>query len=110
MDDRKKEKIEDRIKEVVSRYVERESNKTSIISVNRVELYDKGRKANIYISVMPESGEESALNFIKRQRSELKDEIKRYLSIKTIPFLDVAIDMEEKARNNIEALLKRAME
>jgi len=108
MDDRKKEKIEDRIKEVVSRLVEQESNKTSIISVNRVELYDKGRKATLFIGVMPESGEDSALNFLKRKRKEMKEQIKRYLSIKTIPFLDVAIDTEAKARNNIEALLRKA--
>ena len=109
MDERKKEKIEERIKEVAGRYIRQESNKTAIISVNRVELYDRGRKATIFIGVLPGSGEDSAINFLKRKRKELKEEVKKYLSIKTIPFLDVAIDMEVKARNNIEDLLRKGM-
>jgi ribosome-binding factor A len=100
------EKIEEQIRQVASVLIERESNKTALITVTRVELEERGRNATIYISVLPESGEESALNFLKRKRSELKTEIKRHLSIGTIPFLDVAIDTGEKARQRIDSLLR----
>jgi ribosome-binding factor A len=99
-------KIEEQVKEIVARFIERETNKTALITVSRVELFERGRKAMIYITVLPESGEESALNFLKRKRIDMKDAIKKGLRIRTIPFLDVSIDMGEKARRHIDELLK----
>lgn len=100
------EKIKEQIKEITARFIERETNKTALITVTRVDLFEKGRKAIIYITVLPEDGEESALNFLKRKRIDMKEAIKKGLRIKTIPFLDVAIDAGEKARQHIDELLK----
>ena len=104
MHDRKQKK-EEQIKEIVARFIERESNKTALITVTRVELDEKGRTGTIYISVMPETGEDSALNFLKRKRIEIKEALKNGLAIHPIPFIDVAIDEGEKARQTIDALL-----
>lgn len=105
MEQSRKAKIEEQLKEISARFIERESNKTALITVTRVEVLDRGRNANIYISVLPETGEESALNFIKRKRPEIKDAIKKGMRINTIPFIDVMIDTGEKARQNIDKLL-----
>lgn len=99
-------KIEERIREVAARFIERESNKTALITVTRVELAARGKRATIFISVLPESGELSALNFLKRKRSELKQTMTKELGIHPVPFLDVLIDTGEKARHTIDALLK----
>lgn len=101
------EKIGDQIREVVARVIERESNKTALITVTRVELEERGRTATVYITVLPTTGEESALNFLKRKRPDMKLAIKNHLSLKNIPFLDVAIDSGEKARQTIDALLSQ---
>ena len=100
------EKIQEQIKEIVAHFIERETNKTALITITRVELFERGRKAMIYISVLPENGEESALNFLKRKRIDMKDAVKKNLRIRTIPFLDVSIDTGEKARRHIDELLK----
>lgn len=100
------EKIEEQVREIAAHVIERESNKTALITVNRVELYEKGRKAMLYISVLPETGEDSAVNFLKRKRSDIREEVKRKMNIRTIPFLDVSIDVGEKARRHIDELLK----
>ncbi len=100
------EKIEEQIKEIAARVIERESNKTALITVNRVELFERGRKAVLYITVMPESGEESAINFLKRLRPDIREQVKKNLNIRTIPFLDAEIDVGEKARRHIDELLK----
>lgn len=99
-------KIEDQIKEVVAHFIEKESNKTALITVTRVELADRGKTAMIYISVLPVDGEDSAINFLKRKRKEMHTIIKKYLNLRTIPFLDVSVDTGQKALQNIEALLK----
>lgn len=94
------------IKEIAARLIERESNKTALITVSRVVLDERGKNATIFVTVLPESGEESAINFLKRKRKELKEAMKEELSVHPIPFLDVAIDEGEKAVRNIERLLK----
>ena len=106
MSEERDRKLEEAILEIAARFIERESNKTSLITVNRVELHDRGRTAIIAVSVLPEDGESSALNFLKRKRAELRDAIKSGLNIRTIPFIDVEIDRGAKALHTIEALLK----
>lgn len=105
MDTGKQEKLEAHIAELAATFIERESNKTAIISVTRAALLDRGRSAIIYISVLPESGEESAINFLKRKRNDLRTVIKKGINMATIPFIDVEIDKGEKARHTIETLL-----
>jgi ribosome-binding factor A len=105
MDSGKQEKVESQIAQLAALFIERESNKTALITVTRVEVLDRGRSATIYISVLPESGEESALNFLKRKRHDLRTVIKKGINMINIPFIDVQIDKGEKARHTIDALL-----
>jgi len=102
----RKEKKEEQIREIAARLIERESNKTALITVTRVVLDDKARNGTIFVTVLPVEGEESAVNFLKRKRKELREELKARLSIHPIPFLDVAIDSGEKARQTIDRLLR----
>lgn len=99
--------IEEAIRQVASEVIERESNKTAIITITRVELLERGKHANLFLSVLPVEGEDSALNFVKRKRKLIHDAVKKQISSHTIPFIDVQIDKGEKARQNIEALLRQ---
>jgi len=102
----RKTKKEEQIREIAARFIERESNKSALITVTRVVLDEKARSGTVFVSVMPQSGEESAINFLKRKGSELREVLKKELSIHPIPFLDISIDSGEKSRQTIEALLK----
>jgi ribosome-binding factor A len=106
MNEGRKEKIEEQVREISARFIERESNKTALITVTRVEVYERGRSATVYFSVLPVASEEAALNFLKRKRAELREAVKKQMNVRTIPFIDVAIDSGEKARQTIDALLK----
>lgn len=103
------EKIEERIRELIAPFIERMSNKTSLITITRVFVYEHGRKGTIFVSVLPANPENelSAVNFLKRQRKEMKHIITKGLGIHLVPFLDVEIDKGEKARQTIDALLKQ---
>lgn len=100
-------KIEEQTKEISAKYIERVSNKTAIITVTQVQMFDRGKKATVYISVLPQSSEEMALNFLKRKRAEIRNEVKDKLNIRTIPFIDVEIDTGHKALQTIENLLRK---
>ena len=106
MEGQRSSKIEERIREIVAQFIEAESNKTALITVTRVALGARGREATIFVTVMPQTGEESAVNFLKRKRKELKKLVMKGLGIHPVPFLDVQIDKGEKARQTIDALLR----
>ena len=99
-------KIAEQVKEIAAQFIERESNKSALLTITRVEIYDRGRSGMIYLSVLPESGEDSAINFLKRKRPDIRTILKKQLNMRTIPFLDVQIDKGQKALHTIEALLK----
>ncbi|MEZ4103340.1 MAG: hypothetical protein R3B55_02155 [Candidatus Paceibacterota bacterium] len=43
--------------------------------------------------------------FVKRKRSDIKNEIKKKMNLRTIPFVDIEIDKGEKNRQKIHDLL-----
>ena len=102
MQGNRKLKIQEVVREIVSEYINRENNKTSLITVTRVDISPNLSKGDIYVSVFPETAEESALNFLKRKRSKVKTEIKKKMNLRRIPFIDFKIDMGEKNRQKIQ--------
>ena len=104
MDKNRKFKIQEVIREVVSEYINRETNKTSLITVTRVDVAPNLSKCDIYVSIFPESAEESAFNFLKRKRAEVKDTVKKKMNLRRIPFIDFKIDVGEKNRQKIEKI------
>lgn len=102
----RKEKVANLIKELSAEFLERENNRTSLITVTSANCSPDLKRGTIYITVLPESKEKSALEFIKRKRSDLRNYIKKKMNIKNIPFLDVEIDSGEKNRQKIDELLR----
>jgi ribosome-binding factor A len=100
----RQEKVSQEIKEVVARFLEAESNRTSLITVTKADVSPDLKNAKIYISVLPEEKEKAALDFCKRKRSEIKHQIKKKMSLRVIPFVDVEIDKGEKNRQRIHEL------
>lgn len=99
-------KIEEALVKIAAYFIGRESNRGALITITRAEVFERGRKAIIFATVLPTSAEESAINFLKRKRAEIRTVVKQQLPIHPLPFLDFEIDKGEKARQTIDALLK----
>lgn len=102
------DKIKSNIKEVCAQYLNNYSNGTSLITLTDIVVTPDVRQATLFISVFPPEGEESALNFAKRHRPDMRDFLKKNMKTKTIPFLDIKIDQGEKNRQKIDDLLREA--
>jgi len=100
------DKVANAIKELAALFLERENNRTSLITVISATVSPDLKRATIFITVLPDSKEADALNFVKRQLKDLREFLKKNLPIKIIPFLDVAIDLGEKNRQKIDELLR----
>jgi len=102
----RQEKIGSLLKELVANFLLRENNNTSLITVTSATVSPDLKKATIYITVLPNSKETTALEFAKRKRSEIRDFIKQNMETKVIPFIDIEIDKGEKNRQRIDELLR----
>lgn len=102
----KREKLGEAIRVHAAMFIEREQNPTSLITVTRVEVDDRLKKAVIFVTVMPESKKDEALSFLRRLRSDLQHYLQKNGRIPRPPMLDIMDDVGEKHRQNIERIIK----
>ena len=98
----KTERLKRLLVELAAGHLNEESNRQSLITVTGVFLSDRNRRAVFLLSVMPEEAEGTALFFAKRQRSNLREKIKKETRMKFIPSVDFEIDEGEKHRRKID--------
>jgi ribosome-binding factor A len=102
----RQEKVANQVKELTAKFLAREDNRTSLITITGATASPDLKRATVFITVLPESKEQNALGFIKRKRNDIREFLKKNMPIKTVPFLDVAIDKGEKNRQKIDELLR----
>lgn len=102
----RQEKVANLIKELGAQFLERENNHSSLITVISCNTSPDLKHATLFISVLPDEKEKSALDFVKRKRGELRAYLKKIIKIKNIPFIEIEIDKGEKNRQKIERLLQ----
>jgi ribosome-binding factor A len=104
------QKLKDVIKSAAAEFLQRESNYTSIITVTDVSISDKGNRATIFFTVLPENKEEGALDFTKRKRAEFREFFKGKARMRSLPFFDFEIDKGEKNRQKIDEIARNVIE
>jgi ribosome-binding factor A len=102
----RQEKVANQIKELSAWFLERENNRTSLVTVTSCNTSPDLKRATIFITVLPDEKEHDALDFAKRKRKELREFLKKKMKLKITPFLDIAIDQGEKNRQKIDELLR----
>ncbi len=102
----RQEKVSELIRQIASDFIEIETNRTSLITVTRVNVAPNLKRSSIYITVFPEKSEKVALDFLKRQRSNFRSYVKkRKVNMRVIPFFDFEIDYGEKNRQVVSDIL-----
>lgn len=106
-DKNKDKKIEEVIKKCATKFLLEEGSNSSLLTVTNVTVTPKFEQATIFFTAFPEDKEKTALEFLKRKRSEFKEYLKNESRLGRIPFIDFQIDIGEKNRQNIERLLNQ---
>ncbi len=104
------QKLKDVIKEAAAEFLQREGNYTSILTVTDISLSDRGSRATIFFTVLPDSKEKGALDFVKRKRAEFRNYFKNKARMRALPFFDFEIDKGEKNRQRIDEIAKNVIE
>ena len=108
MSEHRNEKVASLLMRYAAEFVEKTSNKNSIITITDIAISDDLKTAKILFTVLPENYEEGALDFLKRQRSDFRDFVKKNWRARILPFFDFEIDKGEKNRQRIDELLNQA--
>jgi len=109
-------RLAESLREMAAQYLQIESNGTSLITVTRVEVLNRGKRAIVYFTVLPDSparmteviqsgGEESkVLKFVQRKRSDFRKYIIDKKIVGFAPSIEFQIDIGEKNRQRIDEL------
>ena len=106
MSKEKEKKLNTEMKKIVSEFIERESNRTSLITVTRCEISKDLEQLKVYFTVFPESEERKVLSFLERKKWEARDYLKKRIRTRVLPKLSFSIDEGEKNRQKIDQLLE----
>jgi len=104
MESNRLNKVTSLIKNLAAEFIQKESGGGSMITITNADISKDLKNSTIYISVLPESAEEKALNFTKRQRADFRDFVKANTDLRIVPFFDFKIDLGEKHRQRIEEI------
>ena len=73
------------LQQAASEFVNRESNRTSLITVTNVSMDNRGLNAEVYISVFPKENTQAATEFLSRKRNDFREFMKKKLKLRAIP-------------------------
>ena len=102
----KDDKLKEMLRELAAEYFSRESNRQSLITITGVEIFSRGGKARILMTVLPVEKEAVAIEFAHRQLTDFRQYVMEKSRIGRIPFFEVAIDIGEKNRQKIDEIEK----
>ena len=108
MASQRQEKMNKELAKLFATFIERESNKTSLITVTRCDIAPNFKNVIVYLSVLPTDKEDSVISFMNRRKWDARDYVKKKLNTGIIPFVEFAIDHGEKNRIRVTELLRNA--
>jgi ribosome-binding factor A len=103
-DNYRKQQLAEVLRESVSEFIKQETNNQSLITITNVVLGNDFKTVTLFVTVFPEHKENAAIDFLKRQRSEVRAHLKKMTRIPRIPHIDFAIDTGEKSRQRIDEI------
>jgi ribosome-binding factor A len=105
--DTRHQKLLRSLSEETSLFINRQSNKKSLITITRALLNEKEDRITFFVHIIPESYESTALLFLTRKTRECRDYLKKRVPLRRIPFISFVSDEGEKNRQRIDELLQK---
>lgn len=100
----RQEQMQVRVREAAAEFLARESNGQSLITVTAAQIDERGQRAIIFITVLPDSAEQKALEFANRNKKEFGMYLLKKVRGMRIPKLEFMIDKGEKMRQRLDEL------
>ena len=102
----KHDRVRSILSELVAHFIREEANPDPLITVTNISISPDYRKATVFLTTIPESGEEPALGFLRRKGSDLRNFLKKKSKLKIIPHIEFEIDRGERHRQHIDKITR----
>lgn len=102
------EKLNKEMRKAFGEFIERESNKQSLVTVTRCDTAPDLANVIVYVSVFPTDAEAPVINFLNRRKVDARTYMKSRVPIRRIPQVNFMIDLGEKNRQHIDQLLRES--
>jgi ribosome-binding factor A len=86
------QKLESAFARIAAEFLSHEANSDPLITVTRCEVRDRGKFANIFVSVLPAEKSKHAMDYLRRKRSELREYATTHIRTHTIPTFEFLLD------------------
>lgn len=106
MEGDRRERLAQELTAIAATFFERISNRQSLMTVTRTDISPDLANATVYFTVLPQTEEEQALSFVKRNAAEFRSFAREKTNTKRIPFFHFEIDEGEKNRQRIDELTR----
>ena len=93
------------IQDLSAKFFGERSNRNSLITITNATLSADGSSVALRMTVLPDTQEEAALDFARRNLGDLRQYIGEHAKIGNVPYLSIEIDSGEKNRQRIDELL-----
>ena len=94
------------IKNQAGEFFARNTSGHSMITVTNVYITEDLRHADIFISVLPESKSTAAVNFAKRQRTDLQKFVLKKVKLMHLPMFEIVLDKSGQVYDKLYGLNK----
>jgi len=102
------EKLNKEMRKAFSEFIERESNRESLVTVTRCDTSPDLSNVIVYVSVLPTEAEDKVIAFLNRRKVDARTHMKKRVVSRRIPRVEFMIDFGEKNRQHIDQLLKNS--
>lgn len=102
----RRENMTEFIKNMSGEFFARNTSGHSMITVTNVWISEDLRHADIFISVLPESKAEAAVNFAKRQRTDLQKFVLSRVKLMHLPMFEIILDKSGQVYDKLYGIQK----
>jgi ribosome-binding factor A len=98
------EKKKHLLQSLVANFINRESNRTSLITVTDVRIGKALANATVFLTVLPETQEAAAIDFLTRKSREMAHYVLKNSKLRRSPRLTFVIDKGEQNRQALDRI------
>jgi ribosome-binding factor A len=100
-------KVSQEILKQAAIFLRNEANRTSMITVTRVDLSPEMKNCTVFFTVFPDAQEEPVLSFVRRNAGDFRTYIAKETKISILPTFTFEIDYGDKNRRDVTDALNR---
>jgi ribosome-binding factor A len=89
---KKEDRLASALHTVAAEFINRESNRKSLITVTHVDWPEGEKQARVFVSVFPQKDTHAAMDFLKRQHDHFMSYLKKSVKLHMLPYVSFLPD------------------